>query len=50
MGHIPEEKYSLKHQEYIDGKINPKELRDWYNNPDNYQPELPSNNRGHKYE
>ena len=27
-----------------------KVLMDWYNDPANYRPELPSNNRSHKYE
>ncbi|PKI89941.1 hypothetical protein CW368_12025 [Actinomycetales bacterium SN12] len=26
------------------------EFRDWYNDPANYQPELPHKNRGHRFE
>ena len=50
MGHIPEQKYSKVHQEYLEGKMTPKEFRDWYNNPDHYRPELPSTNRSHQLE
>lgn len=30
--------------------IGKEEFLEWYRNPDNYRPELPSTNRGHKYE
>ncbi len=50
MGHIPGEKYSVVHERYMRGEMTKKEFVDWYNDPDNYQPELPHNNRGHKYE
>jgi len=50
MGHIPEEKYSVKHKEYMDGLITKEEFVAWYRDPNNYRPELPSTNRGHKYE
>ncbi|MBS1905218.1 MAG: HNH/ENDO VII family nuclease [Actinobacteria bacterium] len=50
MGHIPEQKYHEKWQEYVNGEMTPKEFRDWYNDPSNYRPELPSNNRGRTYE
>ncbi|MER2171125.1 MAG: T7SS effector LXG polymorphic toxin [Psychrobacillus psychrodurans] len=50
MGHLPEHKYSDIHKRYLNGELTPKELRDWYNNPDNYRPELPSTNRSHKIE
>lgn len=50
MGHIPEAKYSKKHKEYMDGLISKEEFVDWYNDPLNYRPELPSTNRGHAYE
>lgn len=50
MGHITEAKYSKMHQAYMRGELTTKEFVDWYNNPDNYRPELPSNNRSHKYE
>ena len=29
--------------------VKEKEFVDWYNDIDNYRPELPSNNRSHKY-
>ena len=50
MGHIPEAKYSEMHEAYMNGKLTIKEFVDWYNDPTNYRPELPSNNRSHKYE
>jgi hypothetical protein len=50
MGHIPQEKYHDMWLDYVDGKLTPAEFRDWYNRPENYRPELPANNRGHKFE
>ena len=50
MGHIPEAKYSEMHEAYMNGELTTKEFVDWYNDPTNYRPELPSNNRSHKYE
>ena len=50
MGHIPEAKYSEMHEAYMNGELTTKEFVDWYNDPANYRPELPSNNRSHKYE
>ena len=50
MGHIPGEKYSDMHGRYIRGEISQKEFLEWYRNPANYRPELPSTNRSHKYE
>jgi hypothetical protein len=50
MGHVPEEKYSEVWKRYVDGDMTPAEFRDWYNNPDNYRPELPGPNRSHRYE
>ena len=50
MGHIPQAKYSEMHEAYMNGKLTTKEFVDWYNDPANYRPELPSNNRSHKYE
>nr|WP_307353002.1 GH-E family nuclease [Paenibacillus polymyxa] len=43
MGHVPGEKYPAMHKRYLDGELTPKEFRDWYNDPQNYVPELPSN-------
>lgn len=50
MGHLPEAKYSEMHDAYMRGEMTTKEFLDWYNDPANYRPELPSNNRSHKYE
>ena len=50
MGHIPGEKYSEKHRQYMSGEISKSEFLEWYREPLNYRPELPSTNRGHKYE
>lgn len=50
MGHIPGEKYSEMHQLYMDDVISKDEFLNWYRNPQNYRPELPSTNRSHKYE
>ena len=50
MGHIPGAKYSEMHEAYMNGKMTTKEFVDWYNDPTNYRPELPSNNRSHRYE
>lgn len=50
MGHIPEEKYSKVHDQYMNGEITKDEFLNWYNDPANYRPEIPSNNRSHKYE
>ena len=50
MGHRPGHKYSDMHKRYVRGELTPKEFRDWYNNPKNYRPELPSTNRGHSIE
>ncbi len=50
MGHIPGQKYSVVHAKYVTGMMTPKEFLQWYRNPQNYRPELPSTNRSHKYE
>lgn len=50
MGHKPGQKYSDIHQQYMDDIITKDEFLEWYKNPDNYRPELPSTNRGHAYE
>ena len=47
MGHVSEQKYADIHKLYIEGKMTPKEFRDWYNDPTNYRPELPHTNRSH---
>jgi len=50
MGHIPGQKYSEKHKEYIEGRMTKAEFLAWYHDPANYRPELPKTNRSHKYE
>ncbi|MEK5146690.1 GH-E family nuclease [Psychrobacillus sp. FSL K6-4615] len=50
MGHLPGEKYSDMHELYMNGTITKKEFLDWYRDPANYRPELPSTNRSHKHE
>lgn len=50
MDHIPDEKYSEMHELYMNGTISKEEFLEWYKNPNNYRPELPKTNRGHKYE
>ena len=50
MGHLPSEKYSTVHDAYMNGELSKKEFLNWYNDPDNYRPELPGNNRSHKFE
>ena len=47
MGHVSDQKYSDVHKLYVEGKMTPKEFRDWYNDPTNYRPELPHTNRSH---
>lgn len=50
-GHKPDRKYSdIFYQEYLPEKWIPQQLRDWYNDPQNYQFEVPINNQGHKFE
>ncbi|TDW09195.1 putative toxin of predicted polymorphic toxin system [Breznakia blatticola] len=50
MGHKPDAKYSDMYKRYLDGELTPKEFRDWYNDPANYWPEIPANNRSHRFE
>ena len=50
MGHIPDQKYSDMHELYMNGTISKDEFLQWYRDPANYRPELPSTNRGHLYE
>ena len=49
MGHVPGQKYSDVHQQYLDDVITKDEFINWYKNSDNYRPELPSTNRGHGF-
>ena len=50
MGHIPGQRYSVVHAKYVLGKMTPTEFAQWYRDPKNYRPELPSTNRGHRHE
>lgn len=50
MGHIPDAKYSEVHKKYMDGEMSKEEFLNWYRDPANYRPELPSTNRSHRYE
>ena len=50
MGHMPDAKYSVMHQLYMDDLMSLKDFLEWYRNPENYRPELPSTNRSHQYE
>jgi hypothetical protein len=34
----------------MDDLMSLKDFLEWYRNPENYRPELPSTNRSHKYE
>ena len=43
------EPFKIKMVEKI-GNLTKEEFLDWYNDPNNYRPELPGNNRSHKYE
>ena len=46
MGHIPGDKYSDMHKLYMNDTISKQEFLNWYKNPNNYRPELPSTNTG----
>lgn len=50
MGHVSAQKYSETHAKYMRGEMSKSEFLDWYNNPNHYRPELPHNNRSHKFE
>ena len=50
MGHIPGEKYTVMHELYMNETITMEEFLEWYRDPPNFRPELPSTNRSHKYE
>jgi hypothetical protein len=50
MGHIPGQKYSDMHKKYIDGEISLEDFLNWYRDPQNYRPELPSTNRSGLFE
>ena len=50
MGHIPGQKYSDIHERYMRGDLSKQEFLEWYKNPSNYRPELPSTNRSHWFE
>ncbi len=50
MGHRAGQEYREMVDRFRRGKITKKEFFDWYNDPKNYYPELPSNNRSHRFE
>ncbi|MBO9635347.1 MAG: hypothetical protein J7578_19715 [Chitinophagaceae bacterium] len=45
MGHKPGKEYKDLKKQYENGEINWDQFKKEYNNPDNYQHELPSSNR-----
>lgn len=50
MGHKRDHKYSIFHEKYMKGIITKEEFLRWYRNPLHYRPELPKNNRNHRFE
>lgn len=50
MGHIRGQKYKDVHSDYMQGRMSKRDFLDWYQNPDNYKPELPKNNRSRAYD
>src|SRR3989338_2851283 len=50
MGHKKNHEYRTLKQDYLSGKISKEEFLKEYRDPNNYQPELPKNNRSHKFE
>lgn len=50
MGHISGSEYSKMHKRYMAGDISKQEFLDWFHDPSNYYPELPSSNMSHKLE
>jgi len=50
MGHIPGQKYSETHGQYMKGEIDCAEFLKWYKDPVYYRPELPITNQSHKFE
>ena len=45
MGHISEQQYELKYQQYVRKEISEKEFLDWYQTPSNYEPQSLHYNR-----
>ncbi len=45
MGHLPEQQYEMKYQQYVKNEISEKEFLDWYQTPDNYEPQTIHYNR-----
>jgi len=43
-------KYSVFHEKYMKGIMTKDEFLKWYRNPLHYHPELPKNNRSHRFE
>jgi len=50
MGHVKGASYKQLVEDLRTGKINQKQFLDEYNNPDNYKPESPSENRSRKHD
>lgn len=50
MGHKPGYEFRKHQQSAMERNISRKQFLDEHNNPDHYQPELPSSNRSHKGE
>lgn len=48
MGHKPGYEFRKHQQSAMERNISRKQFLDEHNNPDHYQPELPSSNRSHK--
>ena len=47
MGHLDDRPYVLEHRKYMSsgGRYTPDAFKEWYQDPDNYQPKDPSRNR-----
>ena len=50
MGHKYGMEYWRMKEKYINGEITEKYFLEWFQNPDNYQPEARGANRSHRYE
>jgi hypothetical protein len=50
MGHKPGYEYFRDWALFKDGSLNWDQMKERYNLPDRYRPELPSTNQGHKFE
>ena len=50
MGHRRGQSYDQLRQQFLDGEISRKEYLDKYHDPESYQPEAPSPNRGRRFD